>query len=94
MKYIKDQMGNRNSCDTSADSGVIVSLSAESANLQLTEAQIKMQAQQDAELETDQTMTGDTGTLSSGTAASYTGTSPETSSAAGQGAVENINISI
>lgn len=94
MKYIKDQMGNRNSYDTSADSGVIVSLSAESANLQLTEAQIKMQAQQDAELETDQVMTGDSSALSSGTSASYTGASPETASAAGQGMTENINISI
>lgn len=45
MKYIKDQMGNRNTSDISPDSGVIVSLSAESTNLQLTEAQIKMQAQ-------------------------------------------------
>ena len=94
MKYIKDQMGNRNSYDTSADSGVIVSLSAESTNLQLTEAQIKMQAQQDAELETDQVMTGDSSALSSGTSASYTGASPETASAAGQGMTENINISI
>ena len=72
MKYIKDQMGNRNTSDISPDSGVIVSLSAESTNLQLTEAQIKMQAQQDAELETDQTMSGDTGTLSQGTSAAYT----------------------
>lgn len=71
MKYIKDQMGNRNTSDISPDSGVIVSLSAESTNLQLTEAQIKMQAQQDAELETDQTMSGDTGTLSQGTRCLY-----------------------
>ena len=42
MKYIKDQMGNRNTSDISPDSGVIVSLSAESTNLQLPEAQIKI----------------------------------------------------
>ena len=94
MKYIKDQMGNRNTSDISPDSGVIVSLSAESTNLQLTEAQIKMQAQQDAELETDQTMSGDTGTLSQGTSAAYTGASAQTAPAAGQSPVENINISI
>lgn len=94
MKYIKDQMGNRNTSDISPDSGVIVSLSAESTNLQLTEAQIKMQAQQDAELETDQTMSGDTDTLSQGTSAAYTGASAQTALAAGQSPVENINISI
>ena len=94
MKYIKDQMENRNTSDISPDSGVIVSLSAESTNLQLTEAQIKMQAQQDAELETDQTMSGDTGTLSQGTSAAYTGASAQTAPAAGQSPVENINISI
>ena len=94
MKYIKDQMGNRNTSDISPDSGVIVSLSAESTNLQLTEAQIKMQAQQDAELETDQTMSGDTDTLSQGTSAAYTGASAQTAPAAGQSPVENINISI
>ena len=43
---------------------MIVSLSDRIHKLQLTEAQIKMQAQQDAELETDQTMSGDTDTLS------------------------------
>ena len=91
MKYIKDQMGNRNTSDISPDSGVIVSLSAESTNLQLTEAQIK---QQDAELETYQTMSGDTGTLSQGTSAAYTGASAQTAPAAGQSPVENINISI
>ena len=89
MKYIKDQMGNRNTSDISPDSGVIVSLSAESTNLQLTEAQIKMQAQQDAELETDHT-----DTLSQGTSAAYTGASAQTAPAAGQSPVENINISI
>ena len=94
MKYIKDQMENRNTSDMSPDSGVIVSLSAESTNLQLTEAQIKMQAQQDAELETDQTMSGDTDTLSQGTSAAYTGASVQTAPAAGQSPVENINISI
>ena len=94
MKYIKDQMENRNTSDISPDSGVIVSLSAESTNLQLTEAQIKMQAQQDAELETDQTMSGDTDTLSQGTSVAYTGASAQTAPAAGQSPVENINISI
>ena len=94
MKYIKDQMENRNTSDISPDSGVIVSLSAESTNLQLTEAQIKMQAQQDAELETDQTMSGVTDTLSQGTSVAYTGASAQTAPAAGQSPVENINISI
>ena len=94
MKYIKAQMENHNTSDISPDSGVIVSLSAESANLQMTEAQIKMQAQQDAELETDLTLTDAAGALPQGMSASYTGDPSGSASATGQGMTENINISI
>ena len=94
MKYIKDQMGNRNTSDISPDSGVIVSLSAESTNLQLTEAQIKMQAQQDAELETDQTMSGDSSALSQSTPMSSAAAASGTASASESRMTENINISI
>ncbi|UMZ00205.1 hypothetical protein H8S51_000165 [Roseburia rectibacter] len=92
MKYIKAQMENHNTSDISPDSGVIVSLSAESANLQMTEAQIKMQAQQDAELETDLTLTDAAGALPQGMSASYTGDPSGSASATGQGMTENINI--
>ena len=94
MKYIKDQMGNRNTSDISPDSVVIVSLSAESTNLQLTEAQIKMQAQQDAELETDQTMSGDSSALSQSTPMSSAAAASGTASAPESSMTENINISI
>lgn len=53
MKYLKSQMENNHGSDVSVDAGVIVSLSAQAVNLKLSEAQIRMQAQQEESIMSD-----------------------------------------